>query len=180
VVALPVFLAESLGWDFWWIGGFMAAWVIGYGIVQSAAPWFTGRRSGKLPDGKAAFIWATVLAAIPAVMALLLLNGQDPQTVVVAGLALFGVLFAINSSMHSYLIVSYAGEDGVSLDVGFYYMANAMGRLIGTILSGWVFQVAGLAACLWISAAFVGIAAVISIALPRHRQAAIGVDTSEA
>ncbi|HPW33720.1 MAG TPA: organoarsenical effux MFS transporter ArsJ [Arenimonas sp.] len=180
VVALPVFLAESLGWDFWWIGGFMAAWVIGYGIVQSAAPWFTGRRSNKLPDGKAAFVWATVLAAIPAVMALLLLNGQDPQTVVVAGLALFGVLFAINSSMHSYLIVSYAGEDGVSLDVGFYYMANAMGRLIGTILSGWVFQISGLEACLWISAVFVGMAAMFSLALPRHRQAAISVDTGEA
>lgn len=179
VVALPVFLAESLGWDFWWIGGFMAAWIIGYGIVQSAAPWFTGRRSGKLPDGKAAFIWAAMLAAIPVIMALLLLQGYDPQTVVISGLALFGVLFAINSSMHSYLIVSYAAEDGVSLDVGFYYMANAMGRLIGTILSGWVFQVAGLAACLWISAAFVGIAAAISIALPRHRQSVINVDIGE-
>lgn len=179
VVALPVFLAESLGWDFWWIGGFMAAWIIGYGIVQSAAPWFTGRRSGKLPDGKAAFIWAAMLAAIPVIMALLLLQGYDPQTVVISGLALFGVLFAINSSMHSYLIVSYAAEDGVSLDVGFYYMANAIGRLIGTILSGWVFQVAGLAACLWISAAFVGIAAAISIALPRHRQSVINVDIGE-
>jgi predicted MFS family arabinose efflux permease len=102
-------------------------------------------------------------------MALLL--GFAPQTVLVAGLALFGVLFAINSSLHSYLIVSYAAEDGVSLDVGFYYMANAAGRLLGTVLSGWVFQAAGLGACLWVSAAFIAIAAVVSTALPRAQRA---------
>jgi predicted MFS family arabinose efflux permease len=168
VVALPVFLADRLGWDFWWVGGFLAAWVIGYGIVQSAAPWFTGRRSGKLPDGRAAFRWAAALAVVPAAMAWLLLRGHDPQTVVVSGLALFGALFAINSSLHSYLIVSYASDDGVSLDVGFYYMANALGRLLGTVLSGWVYQSAGLEACLWISAAFVAIAAVVSLKLPSH------------
>ncbi len=83
-----------------------------------------------------------------------------------AGLAVFGVLFAINSSLHSYLIVSYANEDGVSLDVGFYYMANAMGRLLGTLLSGWIFQRFGLAACLGGSALLVGMAALLSLALP--------------
>jgi CheY-like chemotaxis protein len=97
-----------------------------------------------------------------------LLRGLDPQAVVVAGLALFGVLFAINSAVHSFLIVSYAADDGVSLDVGFYYMANAMGRLLGTLLSGWVFQAAGLAACLAISAALVAAAALLSLRLPRH------------
>ena len=171
VVALPVFLAQSLGWDFWQVGGFLAAWVIGYGIVQSAAPYFTGRRREKLPDGRAAFGWATVLAVVPAVMAAALAQGQSPQIVLIAGLTIFGVLFAINSSLHSYLIVSYATEDGVSLDVGFYYMANALGRLLGTVLSGWVFQVAGLAACLTISAVLVAFAAAISLALPTHRQA---------
>ena len=90
----------------------------------------------------------------------------------VAGLLVFGVLFALNSALHSYLIVSYAREDGVSLDVGFYYMANAAGRLLGTVLSGWVYQAAGLAACLWISAAFVAVAAAVSLALPRHAPAA--------
>ena len=170
VVALPVFLADSLGWDYRWVGGFLAAWVIGYGAVQSVAPWFTGRRSGKLPDGRAAFAWAAALAMIPAAMAALLTRGQDPQTVLVTGLSLFGVLFAINSSLHSYLIVSYAAEDGVSLDVGFYYMANAMGRLVGTILSGWVFQIAGLAPCLWVSAAFVAVAAAVSLRLPQHNR----------
>jgi len=168
VVALPVFLAETLGWDFWWVGGFLAAWVIGYGAVQSVAPWFTGRRSRHLPDGRSAFIWAASLALVPAAMAILLGRGLDPQTVVVAGLALFGVVFAINSSLHSYLIVSYATEDGVSLDVGFYYMANAMGRLLGTVLSGWIYQRSGLAACLGVSALLIGLAALLSLALPRH------------
>jgi len=83
----------------------------------------------------------------------------------------FGVLFAINSSLHSYLIVSYAGSDGVSLDVGFYYMANAMGRLIGTLLSGWVFQLAGqgaagLGACLWISSGMLVATVIISLGFP--------------
>src|SRR3546814_15086538 len=135
VVALPVFLAASLGWDFWQVGGFLAAWVIGYGLVQSLAPYVTGRRSGKVPDGRSALGWASVLALVPAAIATLLLQGQPPQLVLVAGLTVFGVLFAINSSMHSYLIVRYAAEDGVSLAVGFYYMANAMGRLLGTRLT---------------------------------------------
>lgn len=81
---------------------------------------------------------------------------------------LFGVLFAINSSLHSYLIVSMADADGVSLDVGFYYMANAMGRLIGTVLSGLVFQLYGLAACLAISLLFIVITALISTKLPKQ------------
>ena len=66
VVALPVFLADTLGWSFWWVGGFLAAWVIGYGAVQAVAPWFTSRRSGKLPDGRTAFVWAALLAVVPA------------------------------------------------------------------------------------------------------------------
>lgn len=178
VVALPVFLAERLGWDFWQVGGFLAAWVIGYGIVQAMAPGFTGKRGvaggirERLPDGRTALLWAVLLAFVPALMAWLLYQGQDARSVVVAGLAVFGVLFAINSSLHSYLIVSYAAEDGVSLDVGFYYMANALGRLLGTVLSGWIYQVAGLPACLAISAVLVGLAAAVSIALPRHGVAA--------
>ena len=178
VVALPVFLAERLGWDFWQVGGFLAAWVIGYGIVQAMAPGFTGKRGvdgeirERLPDGGTALLWAVLLAFVPALMAWLLYQGQDARLVVIAGLAVFGVLFAINSSLHSYLIVSYAAEDGVSLDVGFYYMANALGRLLGTVLSGWIYQVAGLPACLAISAVLVGLAAAVSIALPRHGVAA--------
>ncbi|MDR6927001.1 organoarsenical effux MFS transporter ArsJ [Pseudomonas sp. BE134] len=168
VVALPVYLSSVFGWDFWQVGGFLAAWVIGYGIVQSLAPNITGKTRGHVPDGRAAFLWALALAGLPAAIALGLNTGLSPQAVLLGGLMIFGVLFAVNSSLHSYLIVSYAKEDGVSLDVGFYYMSNALGRLMGTVLSGWVYQVSGLGACLWISSAFVLLAALISMALPRH------------
>ena len=171
VVALPVYLSSVFGWDFWKVGGFLAAWVIGYGIVQSIAPNITGKKRGHLPDGRAAFLWALALAGMPAAIALGLNTDLSQQVVLLGGLMVFGALFAVNSSLHSYLIVSYAKEDGVSLDVGFYYMSNAMGRLIGTVLSGWVYQVYGLQACLWISSAFVLLAALISIALPRHAKA---------
>ncbi|HBC01636.1 MAG TPA: MFS transporter [Pseudomonas sp.] len=168
VVALPVYLSEVFGWDFWMVGGFLACWIIGYGIVQSVAPAITGKRSGKVPDGRAACLWAASLAALPAAIAIGLATAASPQWVLIGGLMLFGVLFAVNSSLHSYLIVSYAKEDGVSLDVGFYYMSNALGRLVGTLLSGWVFQVYGLQACLWVSSLFVVLAALISLWLPRH------------
>lgn len=168
VVALPVFLASHLGWDHWMVSTFIALWIIGYGFVQSIAPIITRTRSGKLPDGKSAFIWALALAFIPAIIAFALMNDVNPVWSLMVGLMIFGVLFAINSSLHSYLIVSYANEDGASLDIGFYYMANALGRLIGTVLSGWLFQVAGLEACLWVSSAFITIAALMSLALPKH------------
>ncbi|WP_058542501.1 organoarsenical effux MFS transporter ArsJ [Pseudomonas fluorescens] len=171
VVALPVYLSSVLGWGFWKVGGFLAAWVIGYGIVQSFAPNITGKKRGHVPDGRAAFLWALLLAGLPAAIALGLNTGLSQQVVLLGGLMVFGALFAVNSSLHSYLIVSYAKEDGVSLDVGFYYMSNAMGRLIGTVLSGWVYQDFGLGACLWISSAFVCLAALISVALPRHAEA---------
>ena len=166
VVALPVFLAVTFNWDHWWVGGFMASWVIGYGIVQSVAPYFTGKQQGKVPTGKSAFVWAAYLTLIPATIALALHFNFYIQTSIIIGLLIFGAVFAINSSLHSYLIVSYAGKDGVSLDVGFYYMANAMGRLIGTVLSGWVYQEYGLEACLWISSSFVAMASLLSLKLP--------------
>jgi predicted MFS family arabinose efflux permease len=112
--------------------------------------------------------WALALAGLPALLALLPLAEVGW---LVAGLLAFGVLFAVNSSWHSYLIVHYARADGVSMDVGFYYMANAMGRLLGTLLSGWVYQVYGLAACLWISAALVAASALMALALPREETA---------
>jgi len=169
VVALPVYLSQTLAWDHWQTGGFLAAWVITYGIVQAVAPRLTGI-NGTLPDGHSALFWAILLAAVPALIALGLGSTFDPAVVLISGLMVFGVVFAINSAMHSYLIVSYARDDGVSLDVGFYYMANAMGRLLGTLLSGWVFQSAGLAACLWISCAMIVLAALISIKLPSRAQ----------
>lgn len=169
VVALPVFLSSQLGWSFWWVGGFLAAWVIGYGIVQSLAPLVTGKADNKVPGGGQAFIWALMLTGVPAAIALCMSSASLPVTqVLIGGLLIFGAVFAINSSLHSYLIVSYAKSDGVSLDVGFYYMANALGRLIGTLLSGWVYQVAGLEACLWVSTGFIALAALISLALPKQ------------
>jgi predicted MFS family arabinose efflux permease len=177
VVALPVFLAVSFNWDHWGVGGFMASWIIGYGLVQSAAPLVTNRRTGKStgkgtgkqqgnsPTGRDAFLWASYLTLIPAAIALALHFNFLVQASLIIGLLIFGAVFAINSSLHSYLIVSYAGSDGVSLDVGFYYMANAMGRLIGTVLSGWLYQNYGLEACLWISSGFVAMATLLSLKL---------------
>ncbi|MBK8131340.1 MAG: organoarsenical effux MFS transporter ArsJ [Gammaproteobacteria bacterium] len=165
VVALPVFLQAELGWSFTAVGAFLACWILGYGAVQALAPRFTGR--GRVPDGRSALVAGLALAAFPAAIALGL--GQlDPGWVLVTGLFAFGVLFALNSAIHSYLIVSYARADGVALDVGFYYMANAGGRLLGTVLSGWVYQVAGLAACLWVSSALVVAACALSTRLPRR------------
>ncbi len=170
VVALPVFLASALGWTHTAVGGFLATWIIGYGAVQSLAPFVTGIRQGRVPDGRVAFLWALGLTAIPALIAVMLTGNIDPEISVLGGLLLFGLVFAVNSSLHSYLIVSYADADAVSLDVGFYYMANAMGRLVGTVLSGWVYQQAGLEACLYISSVFVALAAILTLFLPRHNR----------
>lgn len=166
VIALPVYLAVSFGWEHWWVSAFMACWVIGYGFVQTIAPNFTGKKQGRVPSGKDAVKWALYLSSSSLLIALGLTFDIYPYVLLLGGLFVFGALFAINSSLHSYLIVSLASEDGVSLDVGFYYMANAMGRLIGTILSGVVFQQFGLAACLYISTLFIMIAAILSVKLP--------------
>ncbi|KLV02352.1 organoarsenical effux MFS transporter ArsJ [Photobacterium aphoticum] len=168
VIALPLYLSQIFGWNHSMVGGFLALWVIAYGFVQGIAPRITGKAKGTVPDGKAAMGWASILAAVTAVIALGVQWQWQPELTIVVGLLIFGAVFAVNSSLHSYLIVSYAKEDGVSLDVGFYYMANAMGRLIGTVLSGLIYQEFGLAACLWVSFAFLAATTVISIWLPRH------------
>jgi predicted MFS family arabinose efflux permease len=167
VVGLPVFLYSVLGWSFTQVGGFIALWVIGYGMVQASAPRLIRRsRHGRGPGGGTAKLWAFILAAFPAAMALALQYDLDPALVIVAGLILFGVVFAINSAVHSYLILAYSDFDKVSMNVGFYYMANAGGRLAGTVLSGLVYQTQGLTGCLWWSAALVLAAAVLSFKLP--------------
>jgi predicted MFS family arabinose efflux permease len=136
-------------------------------MVQSQAPRLTGGRSGRVPGRNAVISWALGLAVIPAGIAIGLMTMENVTTILVGGLLVFGVLFAVNSSLHSYLIVSFADADGVSLDVGFYYMANAAGRLLGTVLSGVLYQAYGLQMCLWVSAGFVALAAVISVWLPQ-------------
>ncbi|WP_306330846.1 organoarsenical effux MFS transporter ArsJ [Vibrio injensis] len=167
VIALPIYLGSVFGWDHSAVGGFLALWVIGYGVIQGVAPKITGSASGQVPDGRSAMGWAALLAFVTGVIAYSIQAQWHPQVMIIGGLLLFGAIFAVNSSLHSYLIVSYAKGDGVSLDVGFYYMANAMGRLIGTILSGWVFQEWGLAACLWVSFTFLLLTTLISIGLPK-------------
>jgi hypothetical protein len=182
VVALPVFLATELGWGFWLVGGFLAAWVIGYGFVQAAAPrLLRGRGAGGAaePDGKTALRLAVGLAVIPAAIAAGLAGGFAPAPTIVVGLIAFAVVFALNSAVHSYLILAYTDSDKVALNVGFYYMANAGGRLIGTILSGLVYQVAGLVGCLVVSTLFVVVTGAISLLLPaemapRTRPIALG------
>jgi predicted MFS family arabinose efflux permease len=167
VVGVPVFLRTELGWTFWQVGSFLAVWVIGYGVVQASAPRFIrGRNGGADPDGRTATWLAFVLAAFPAGIALALMAGIDPGTVLVGGLIVFGVIFAANSAVHSYLILAYAEGDRVAMNVGFYYMANAGGRLAGTVLSGALYQWRGLEACLWASVAFVLAAGALSRMLP--------------
>ena len=166
VVGLPVFLKETLEWSFAAVGAFMAAWVIGYGVVQAGAP-------GLLKDGgaRAASRWGAVLALVTVALALAVQLEFQVVAVVLGGLAVFGVVFALNSAVHSYLILAYTDSDKVALNVGFYYMANAGGRLVGTLLSGLVYLGAGLPGCLWVSAGFVLVAVILTAGLPREETA---------
>lgn len=164
VVGVPVFLSTTLGWSGARVGGFMACWVIGYGLIQSGAP---ALLRGRVPAGGTAVLAGFALAAVAAAIPLLLGAGTEPGPVIVGGLALFGAVFALNSAVHSYLILDYTDGDKVALNVGFYYMANAGGRLVGCLLSGVLYQAAGLAGCLWGTFGFATVAAGIALALPR-------------
>lgn len=165
VVALPVFLDSQLGWSYYGIGGFMAAWVIGYGMVQSVAPRLL-RRRGVLDEIAAAHRWSLILAVVAALMAAGVMLDQMVTAVVVGGLIIFGVVFALNSSLHSFLILAYSDDDAISMDVGFYYSANAAGRLVGTLLSGIMYLWGGLTAALWASALFVVLTWLLTLRLP--------------
>lgn len=167
VVALPVFLQSQLQWTHLQVGSFMACWVIGYGVIQAIAPKITGSNKQQTPRGSALTSWVTRLAVIPALMAGALAYGLDPAMVLIIGLLIYGGVFAINSSIHSFLIVAFSKRDSVSADVGFYYMANAAGRLTGTLLSGLIYQQYGLAACLLGSSLMVVISAALSVKITR-------------
>ena len=169
VIALPVFLQEQLHWQNNSVGFFLASWVIAYGLVQTIAPKISGLKKGKIPDGQTAWVWALGLLIATCMITVLLALQWQTEQVLIIGLIFFGALFAINSSVHSYLIVAYAKEDHVSLDVGFYYMANAFGRLVGTLLSGWIYQNYSLSACLASTGVFILIATLISVGLPREQ-----------
>ena len=150
VVSVPIFLAGVLGWSFTQVGGFMALWVIAYGGVQSASPVLLARVThGKAPGPVLASALGLTLAAVTALIPIGLRFHAPPAPTMLAGLVLFGIVFALNSSVHSYLVLAYSEADRVSLSVGFYYMANACGRLLGTLLSGVLYQFAGVSASLW-------------------------------
>ncbi len=173
VVGLPVFLYEVLGWTSMEVGAFLALWVIGYGFVQASAPKLIRKshqlrksHHGQGPGGGTARFWAFILALFPAGIALGLQHGWPADSVLIIGLILFGIVFAINSAVHSYLILAYSDHDKVAMNVGFYYMANAGGRLAGTVISGWAYQTQGLEGCLWWSTGFVLAAALLSSGLP--------------
>jgi MFS family permease len=172
VVGLPVFLYAS-GWSFAMVGAFLAVWTIGYGVVQAAAPALV-RRS---PDGLSAEVpaarhWALALALLPALLAALMLGGVPRADLYVPlGLCVFGVLFAVNASVHSYLVLAYAGSEKAAEDVGFYYAANAAGRFMGTLLSGLLYAGGGLVACLVGALAMLALAWALMLALPARRAA---------
>ena len=179
VVGLPVFLSQ-MGWSSYRVGAFLALWVIGYGIVQAAVPEILRALGTTTVDGGLACGWAFALAAVPAGVALALRAGADRGLTLTIGLAAFAVVFAINSAVHSYLVLAYTDAESVALNVGFYYMANAGGRLLGTLASGLVFEAAGFAGCLWGSAGLVLMAGVMSVRLPRGIGGLVAAGASEA
>lgn len=194
VVGVPIFLYDRLGWSFDAVGAFMAAWVVGYGMVQALAPRLLGRSAAERGAG-AAKLWGAVLMVLPAAIAVGLspafgdwlattagtaLPDAYQPVVLIGGLLVFGVVFALNSSVHSYLIVAYSDADKVALNVGFYYMANAVGRFGGTLLSGLLYQAAGLAGTLWASSALLALTVLITLFLRSTTPAAAGVGMSDA
>ncbi len=152
VVGLPVFLYSS-GWSFWQVGSFLALWTIGYGIVQSSIPAFIKRsKDGLSLEILSSKYWVILLAFIQLIILIISIifdfKTLGLDTVIVIGLLVFGVLFAINSALHSYLILACSNENNITEDVGFYYSANALGRFFGTLLSGLLFQIFGISGCI--------------------------------
>ena len=173
VVGVPVFLYAN-GWTFTMVGGFMALWTIFYGLTQASAPAVIKRSAdGLTAEVPAARLWSALLALVPVIIILALAANTPvrPDIILVAGLAVFGAAFAINSSVHSYLILAYAGSEKAAEDVGFYYAANAAGRFTGTLLSGMLYQWGGITACLAGSAIMLALCFVATMMLPLSREA---------
>ena len=168
VVGLPVFLYAQ-GWSFAMVGGFLALWTIGYGLVQAAAPGLVRRSAdGLSAEVPAARLWALALTMVPLLLAAALWAPIGrPDLVVVIGLGLFGLAFAVNSALHSYLVLAYAGSEKAAEDVGFYYAANAAGRFAGTLLSGLLYGLGGLVACLLGAGLMLAICTALVWRLPR-------------
>ncbi len=182
VVGLPVFLYDELGWTFTQVGTFLAVWIIAYGFVQGFAPQLIKRsHDGRTTEIRAAQFWAFSLFAVTAGLAIAIqaaINPEwlaaldpawrvnlDPGWILIGGLAVFGFVFAVNSSVHSYLILALTNSDQVALNVGFYYMANAAGRLLGTLMSGIAYQLGGLTACLIAAAIMLFVSGIFAVFL---------------
>ncbi|MCK5727047.1 MAG: organoarsenical effux MFS transporter ArsJ [Thiotrichaceae bacterium] len=168
VVALPVFLFEHLHWSFTQVGSFIALWIIGYGVIQSISPQIIRNHQA---SGSTAKWLALLLALVPIGIAVTLMQTNNVTATIIIGLMIFGIVFALNSSFHSYLILAYSHHDKVAMNVGFYYMANAGGRLTGTVISGLAYQSMGLIGCLWVSAGFIIVAGALSMKLPNDSTA---------
>jgi hypothetical protein len=195
VVAVPIFLYEIAGWSYVQVSTFLALWVIGYGFVQAIAPNLVRRTTeGLAGEVKAARFWILGLALLPAALVValaqivpwpLLVDHAATTTApipaaglaVAIGLGLFGAVFAINSSLHSFLILAYAEAEAVAMDVGFYYMANAAGRLTGCLLSGLVYQWAGVVGALSAAAVFLVIGWVVSLTLPTRAAPVVAISS---
>lgn len=156
VIALPVYLVSQLQWQHQGVGTFLASWIIFYGIIQANAPKLLCLLSSKRERNsyQQTGFWSVLLALVTLLLSVAIYLFPQSNNVLISGLFIFAAAFAINSSLHSYLIISLARDEGVSMDVGFYYMANAMGRLLGTVLSGVIFQQFGLTACMFIAFIF--------------------------
>jgi predicted MFS family arabinose efflux permease len=173
VVGLPVFLTQ-LGWSSYGVGAFLALWVIGYGFIQALVPEILRHVSGQeTVSGSSARLSAFLLLGVPLGLTVALQSKVHASTALIIGLAIFAIVFAVNSAVHSYLVLAYTDEENVALNVGFYYMANAGGRLLGTLLSGVVFQLAGFSGCLWGAFVLILITALLSIRLPETAGARI-------
>ncbi|MCV3273042.1 organoarsenical effux MFS transporter ArsJ [Roseobacter sinensis] len=172
VVGIPIYFyavlsdgtTEGNRAAFFTIGSFMALWIILYGAVQAAAPKLLKAR--ERPEAEIicdARRWVSALIVIPAGLAMLSLIAQEPATwltvTLIVGLLVFGAVFAVNSALHSYLILAFSSGARVTMDVGFYYMANAAGRLLGTVLSGASYQIGGLPLCLGTAAVLLALSA---------------------
>lgn len=180
VVGVPVFL-YSQGWTFTMVGGFLAAWTIGYGMVQALAPQLVRRSAdGLSTEVPAARLWSALLAVVPMGIAVAVyLQVPNLEWVVVVGLGLFGFAFAVNSSVHSYLILAYAGSEKAAEDVGFYYAANALGRFMGTLMSGLLYQWGGLLYALAGSAVMLAACWLITLRLPLVKQSKTFIQPKE-
>lgn len=166
VVGLPVFLYDVLHWSFTQVGAFLALWVIGYGFVQALAPSIVKKSSdGRTSEVHSSQLWLFGLAIVTIAIGALIHLNINPAWTLICGLFTFGFFFAVNSSVHSYLILAFSRSSDVALNVGFYYMANAAGRLLGTFLSGVAYQFGGLVSCLFVSAGLVLLSWLLTIAL---------------